>query len=269
MYMLPLIVAELDADKNRNIVGQIGFFDEGSQFSGMNEMSAPDLEEFPYNELLKYEKEITGLYISGHPMDEYKDLSEKIRADRIIDILESDGLMSSKYKDNSRVSVFGIISKVEKKITKNNSTMCFVVLEDLTATIECIVFSKQYADSVMHLQAGNIVLVEGRLSLREDREPSVICERIRANPKNLYKDTADMTANKKKRRGIFIRYSSKDKQSETKLNIMLDVFKGDFPIYSYHTDTEKYKLSGYICNQNPVMVELKHIFGDENVVIRQ
>lgn len=268
MYMLPLIVAELDADKNRNIVGQIGFFDEGSQFSGMNEMSAPDLEEFPYNELLKYEKEITGLYISGHPMDEYKDLSEKIRADRIIDILESDGLMSSKYKDNSRVSVFGIISKVEKKITKNNSTMCFVVLEDLTATIECIVFSKQYADSVMHLQAGNIILVEGRLSLREDREPSVICERIRANPKNLYKDTDDMTTNKKKRRGIFVRYNSKDKQSETKLNIMLDVFKGDFPIYSYHTDTGKYKLSGYICNQNPVMVELKHIFGDENVVIR-
>ena len=64
-------------------------------------------------------------------MDEYKDVSLKAKADRISDLLESDGSFSSKYKDNSSVRILGIISRLEKKTTKNNSTMCFVELEDL------------------------------------------------------------------------------------------------------------------------------------------
>lgn len=268
LYMLPIIVAELDADKNRNVIGQIGFFDEGSKFSHMNEVSAPDLEEMPYNELLRFEKEITGLYISGHPMDEYKELSQKINADRISDIIDSDGSFGSKFKDNSKVKIMGIISRLEKKTTKNNSTMCFVEIEDISSSVECLVFSKLFADRAMLLQVGNIVLIRGRLSMREDREPSVICETIEPNPTNLYKNEKNSEPQKKQRKGIFLRLYSDNTKAERKVNLLLDIFSGTFPVYCYYTDTKVYKAVGHVSLNEPMVDEMKHILGEENVVVR-
>ncbi len=269
LYMLPIIISELDADKNRNVIGQIGFFDEGSAFSELNDMTAPDLEEMPKNELLRFEKEITGLYISGHPMEEYKDLAQKINADVISRIIESDGSFDSEFKDNSQVKILGIISKLEKKTTKNNSTMCFVQLEDMSASIECIVFSKLFADRAMLLQPGNIVLIRGRLSLREDREPSVICETIEPNPSNIYKDTEKNNPQKKQRSGIFVRLSSTDNKKIRKIELLKDIFQGTFPVYCYYTDSKVYKPMGYIELNDAVLQELKVICGEDNVVLRK
>lgn len=269
LYMLPIIVSELDADKNRNVIGQIGFFDEGSEFSGLNEITAPDMEEMPYKELLNFEKDITGLYISGHPMDEYKELSEIIRADRISEILESDGSFGSKFKDNSNVRVMGIISKLEKKTTKNNSTMCFVQLEDISASIECIVFSKLFADRATLLQTGNIVLIRGRLSMREDREPSIICETIEPNPSNIYKEIKKEEPKKKQRSGIFLRLDSESSEKDRKIKILIDIFSGTFPVYYYYTDSKTYKTAGYVSLNDPMISEFEHILGEDNVVVRK
>ncbi len=266
LHMLPAIISDLDADKNKNVIGQIGFFDEDSGFSYSNEFTAPDIPELPYNELLSYEKQITGLYISGHPMDEYKDIASKVKADVIADILEGDSTFGSKYKDNSRVKLYGIISKVEKKSTKNNATMCFVILEDLSASIECIVFSRQYAERVHLLQAGNIVLISGRLSLREDREPSVVCETIDPNPKNLIKE-ADKKE-KKQRKGIFLRVENSSCAEIKKIRTLINIFEGDFPVYIFFKDTGKYEHMGYVKMNVPMCNEFKEIIGDENVVVR-
>ena len=268
LSVLPTIISAIDEDKNKNIIGQIGFFDEGSEFSQADEIAVPDLEEMPYNELLKYEKDITGLYISGHPMDEYKELSEKVNADKIIDILESDGSFGSKYKDNSDVKILGIISRLEKKTTKNNSTMCFVDIEDLTAGVECLVFSKLFADRANLLQLGNIVLIRGRLSMREDREPSIICESIDPNPSNIYKDKAAGPI-KKKRNGLFLRVESSGCESSRKIALLIDIFDGTFPVYCYYNDTGEYKSAGYVSLNEPMLNELRYILGDDNVVLRQ
>ncbi len=266
LHMLPSIISDLDADKNKNVIGQIGFFDEDSGFSYSNEFAAPDIEEIPYNELLALEKQITGLYISGHPMDEYKDIASAVKADVISEILESDASFGSKYKDNSRVKLYGIISKVEKKSTKSNSTMCFVTLEDLSASIECIVFSRQYAERVHLLQAGNIVLIGGRLSLREDREPSVVCETIEPNPKNILKQQTK--PEKKQRKGIFLRVENAQCTCMTKIKTLIDIFQGDFPVYIFFRDTGKYECAGYVRMNKPMCEEFKTMIGDENVVIR-
>ncbi|MBQ8503738.1 MAG: DNA polymerase III subunit alpha [Clostridia bacterium] len=269
LYMLPIIVGELEADKNRNVIGQIGFFDEGSEFSHMNSISAPELEEMPYNELLRFEKDITGLYISGHPMDEYKELSEKIKADKIADIIESDGSFGSKFKDNSKVKIMGIISRLEKKTTKNNSTMCFVEIEDISSSIECLVFSRLFADRAMLLQPGNIVLIRGRLSMREDREPSVICETIEPNPSNIYKEEKNKEPQKKQRSGIFLRLSSENQAADRKIKLLCDIFPGTFPIYYYYTDSKVYKKAGHVSYNEPMVEELRYILGEENVVVRK
>ncbi len=259
LYMLPIIISELDADKNRNVVGQIGFFDSDSGFSFENEMTAPKLEEMPKNELLAYEKEITGLYISGHPMDEYAGIFSKLKCDTISDILENNGSFDTKYKDNSSVKIFGIVTRIEKKITKNNSTMCFVEIEDIGASIECIVFSKLYADRINHLKAGNILLIRGRLSMREDREPSVICESIEPNPKNLYKDV--LTEDK----GISVCVKESDTGALAKLRILVELFQGTTPLFvQYNNNSERYVL-GKIRLNNEIKKELCFICGENNV----
>lgn len=266
LHMLPKIISDLDADKNKNVVGQIGFFDIDSGFSFENDFKAPKMDEMPLNELLKYEKEITGLYISGHPMDEYRDISEKINADSIADILNSDNEFGSKYKDNCNVKIYGIISKIEKRTTKSNSTMCFLTVEDISASIECIVFAKQYAEKIQYLQAGNIILLRGRLSLREDKEPTVVCESIEPNPKNTMKE--DNKPQKKQRKGIFLRLPGRNYDKIAKVNILLDIFSGTFPVYGYFADEEKYEIIGYVNLNKPLIDELKYHIGNENVVVR-
>ena len=266
LYMLPVIAAELDADKNRNIAGQIGFFDEGSQFAGMNEIKAPDLEELPRKELLYFEKEITGLYISGHPMDEFNEVSRRIKADTISEIVESDGSFGSRYKDNSRVKIYGIISRVEKKTTKNNSVMCFVTVEDISASIECIVFSKLYADRVMQLQAGNVIVVTGRLSLREEKEPTVVCDTIEPNPYNTLKREIP---EKKQRKGLFLRVESSTCAVKQKLDEIFRYNAGTTDLYYFYTDTKKYKHIAEISYDEALLERLSELLGNENVVIRK
>lgn len=264
--MLPGVIADLEADKNKNVVGQIGFFDEDSGFSFKNDFVIPDVEEFPYMELLSMEKEITGLYITGHPMDEFRHIFDIIKADSIAEIHEADSGFGSKYKDNCPVKLYGIISKIEKKTTKSNSTMCFVTIEDISSSIECIVFSKQYAQRVQLLQGGNIVVITGRLSLREDKEPTVVCENIEPNPKNIYKNKPE--EKKKQRKGIFLRIESKQSPDYEKISNLIKQNKGDFPVYIYPEDTGKYELAGTVELSSYLCDDLKAFLGEKNVVVR-
>ena len=266
IYLLPLVTSQLDEDKRKNIVGQIGFFDNDSSFAPKEQFTAPKMDEIEYEKLLEYEKEVTGLYLSGHPMEKYKELSEKIKADKIAEIISSAGEFNSKYKDNCNVLLLGSIASVQRKVTKNNSSMGFIRLEDLTGTIECIVFSKLYAERALLIQNGNVVLIRGRLSLREDREPSVVCESIEPNPKNI---VSVEQPKKKKRTGAFIRVKDKADPKLNKLETLKKIFFGAFPIYCYYEDSGKYELFGTIELSEPVIDELNFIFGNENVAVRK
>ena len=262
IHTLPMIIEQIDSDKNRNFVGQIGFFDEDSGFNFSSEIAAPDLPEMPLSELLAYEKATTGLYISGHPMDEYRGIGIKIKADRISDILSG----NEKYFDNGRVKIYGIISRIEKKNTKNNQVMCFIDVEDITSSIECVVFSRLYADKIHLLSVGTIVFIEGKLSMREDREPSVICENIMSNPKNIEK--TEIEPKKNQRKGLFLRIENKTSPVNRKVRLLLDIFEGNYPVYAYYEDIKKYEPLGYVNINEPLLKEMVHILGDENVIKR-
>ena len=268
IYMLPVIVSQLDNDKSRNIVGQIGFFDEGSQFASGNEPKAPDMEEMPYNELLAKEKEIAGLYLTGHPMKEYEHIAKAIKADKISVLLSAeDGV--GEYSDNCNVKIYGLISRIERKTTKNGSTMCFIDVEDLTGTIECIVFSKLYTERALLVQTGNIVLIRGRLSFREDKEPTVVCESVESNPKNVLVTQSEEKPQKKKRCGIFVRVPNLSDSRLRKLELLLQIFEGGFPVYLFDCETSKYKLMGTTELNEPLVNECKRVFGSENIAVRK
>ena len=144
--------------------------------------------------------------------------------------------------------------------------MCFIDVEDITSGIECIVFSRLYADKIHLLSVGTIVLIEGKLSMREDREPSVICESISPNPKNIEKTGKEVKKNQRK--GLFLRISSKDSPEMRKTELLLQIFEGDYPVYVYYEDTKKYEASGFVKLNEPMLNEMKIILGDDNVVVR-
>lgn len=268
IYMLPSVISQLDGEKNRNITGQIGFFDEGSKFANANELKAPPMEEMPISEYLSYEKEICGLYLSGHPMQEYKHISEYIKADKISELIDAqEGF--SKYKDNCPVKIFGLVSSVTRKITKSGSSMCFAEIEDLTGSIECIVFSSLYAEKALMLQVGNIVVISGRLSFRDDKDPNIIAQSVDPNPKNTINLNASTSPEKKKREGLFIKVNGKDDVRLKKLKTLFSIFDGNFPTYIYDSAEKKYSFLTNVELSDALVKECKHIFSEQEVVLQK
>ena len=102
--------------------------------------------------------------------------------------------------------------------------------------------------------------------MREDREPSVVCESISPNPKNVEKETAQKKKNQRK--GLFLRVSTKDSLEMRKINLLLEIFEGDYPVYAFYEDTKKYEALGFVKINEPMMNEMNNILGDSNVVIR-
>ena len=270
IYMLPIIVSQLETDARNNVAGQIGFFDEGSLFAAQNEPAAPAMDELPRETMLHDEKAITGLYLSGHPMAAYDDLAARVHADRVCDLLLAAETQSS-YRDGGSVRLFGLVEHVEKKTTKNGGTMAFVRLEDRTGSIECLVFSRLFQEKQLLLREGEIVYGEGRLSLREEKEPTVVLERLDPNPKNVQKQPASSPEKpqKKQRAGLFVRLKSADDPRLEKLQTLTEIFsEGTFPVYTFDPGSGAYRFFGTLENCESVLRELQHQFGEENVVRR-
>ncbi len=259
MLNLNSVVASVEMTKRRNIDGQIGLFDLGN----IEDSSEPELdraEEFGRLEMLNYEKETTGLYISGHPMAEYVGLSKQIKAAPVSDLLEAAGDEVSPYKDGAVVKVFGIISSVKKKITKNDSTMAFVTVEDITSSIEVIVFPKVYERYANMLSVGSVTVIKGRLSLRDDEDSKIVADSFEPCPKE---------EKKAKKSGMFLRFGSEnDPRVKAALNI-LDGGAGAVPVYFFFSDKKKYVNTGLtFSGDDERRTKLCELLGEGNVVIQ-
>ena len=183
------IIDSISDSSKKNFKGQVSMFDLGSS----NEEEENDLEKLKYTyhtlkeysdkELLSMEKEMLGIYISGHPLAELKEQIEaqtnistlKIREG--LEELEQTGNLP--FRDGQNVKFAGIINSIKKKYTKNNKIMAFVNIEDLYGNMEVIVFENAYQTAGESLMEENIVIVEGRLSIREeDQNVSIIASKI-------------------------------------------------------------------------------------------
>jgi DNA polymerase-3 subunit alpha len=172
--------------KKNNIRGQISLFETaGGGRKKPPEDCLPDIQEYDKKTLLGFEKEILGLYISGHPLDEYRKELERCASVTTYQL----GLLSEQESqvgqrdtglmDGSTVRVAGMVADRKNKTTKNNDMMAFVLLEDLYGTVELIVFPRVYRESLELLNEGSIILAEGRLNFREDEDPKIICDSIK------------------------------------------------------------------------------------------
>ena len=293
LQSLPVVMETLEADKRRNIDGQLGFFDMSAAFGEDTGPALPAVDEFPAVEKLRMEKESTGLYLSGHPMMEYADAAKKVQAARISDLLEAAQEYSTRYIDNAQVTLLGIVSSMKKKITKSDATMAFLSVEDMYGAIEVIVFPRIFTENAVKLQEGNVILLSGRLSLREDEDPKVICDLVEAVPDPRHVPAGFQQKQRKKafsaavpaaqpvritpsetkakRRGLFLRFASKDAPERVRAERVLRIFDGTAPLYYYYCDTQTYETrppAEFIDPNEPMFRELRRILGQDNVVFR-
>lgn len=262
LLSLPNMLSYLDNTKRKSLDGQLGFFD----ISGVQD-SEPELikaEELSHEELLAMEKEVSGLYLSGHPMAKYAKEAEMLKIDSISTILTSEEI-----HDNSSTEILGIITNVTKKITKSNSTMAFITVEDISGSVEVLLFPKTLSDNAALISEGKIVRIQGRVSLREEEDLKIICNRIeKFDPSTVVVSDNKASKMTKKRKGLFLRFSSAEAKEIETAEKFMRIFEGNTWVYYYYTDTGRYDaqpIEKCVDINAPLLKELKRILGDKNV----
>ncbi len=271
------LLADIDRVQKNNISGQINLFDSAPA-EVKTEYRLPPMEEFPAPQILKMEKETTGLYITGHPLSAYTKLIKKLRSVEIGDILAHEEGRNKAVKDGNSIRVVCIITGKKMKATKNDDTMAFLSIEDLTGSLEVLVFPKVLAACSGLLQEGAALVLEGRLSLREDEDPKILCERvIPADQALSAKEAAapDQREEKKtagkpgRRKGLYLKAPSRGSEAFEKASNLLSIFEGPTPVYVFFEDTGKLTLapqSMWVEYNQPLLTELKRVLGEKNAV---
>ena len=271
LAVLDSIFEGLATEKKNNIKGQIGFFDtvesEKDSF-----IKFPDLEEFPQKELFKMEKEITGLYMSGHPLVEFTDLIKNQSYAKIGDIISISKVEEAKYKDGDKIKILAIISDVKLKTSKNNNTFAYVNIEDMYGSMEMMVFGSVLEKSSFLLMEGNIVEIHARISVREDEEPKLICDEI-IPPAKINRNKINSNEEKvSKNAGLYIKVKKKESFEYERAMLLLSIFEGTTPVYIFFEESNKLVLAPrrlWISKNDVLIEELKRKIGDKNVVLKE
>lgn len=179
MSVYGLYMDNIAQDRKRNMAGQMSLFDlvdDGEKENMTAEL--PDIGEYTKNEMLAYEKEVLGIYVSGHPLEEYESVWNKHITNKTSDFTLDEETGKTKVTDNTRATVGGIIESKTIKYTKNNKVMAFLSIEDLVGTVEVIVWPNDYEKNANWLNEDSKVFIEGRVSAEEDKDAKLICDRI-------------------------------------------------------------------------------------------
>ena len=266
------IFKSVETDVGRNVEGQLDLF---SQLSGESAGAAgedfhiEDHGEFPLPELLKMEKEVSGLYLSGHPLDGYRQQIQKIGACRIADLI---GDEARRY-DGKHVNIVCAVIKSKFMTTRSNTMMAFTNVEDLSGTMEIIVFPKVLADCRSALQDNAVVVINGRVSVKEEENAKLVAEKI--TPIEEYSANgaaAPRPAQEKPaRKGMYLKVPSRSCPQFAKVENLLSIFEGSLPVYIYFEDQKQLTLAPrnlWSMEHELLTCELKRILGDGNVAFK-
>lgn len=173
------IVDHVNQEKKYAMTGQMTLFDMvGEEEKEQFEIKLPDVGEYSKENLLAFEKEVLGVYLSGHPLQEYEDKWRKSISATTLDFQPDEETGRAKVHDGTREIVGGMITAKTIKHTKTNQMMAFLSLEDLVGTVEVIVFPRDYEKNREYLEIDKKIFVKGRVSEEEERPSKLICETI-------------------------------------------------------------------------------------------
>ena len=251
------------SSKKRNLDGQMGMFalleDEPAA-----RIPIPTLPELSKAERMLMEKETTGIYLSGHPMDDYRPYLVGTHVVPIGALMEE----GNPYEDDQIVSIAGIVQSVKMKTTRNNSVMAYVTVEDDTASIELLAFSKVINEHGSYLRENSPVIITGRLSIREEKDPQIIVNRARpiTDVTQGYRP-AEEAIPKGPPKTLYLKLDHPQSRLFRKVRAILQMFPGEEPAVIYFADIQKQ--SRGTCQMDAQMLqELKNLLGEGNVVVK-
>lgn len=273
------------AARKRNLEGQFDLFGGfgGDTEAAVDEVPLPDIPEFSRAELMRMERETTGLYLTGHPMDEYRDVVRRLRSVSLGAILSDFGGEDGpkQFHDEQRVILACVVTGVKTKTTRNNTMMAYVDLEDDTGSIEMLVFARVLGECGSYLQEGNAVVVDGRISVRDEKAPQIMCNSVRplaeAGPAEASYSGGPSTIRGESgaaRPGVipgkdklYLKVPSITDDRVAYIRKVLVMFPGTGKLVLYAEDTKKqYGISCLI--HTSLVREMQEVLGAENVVVK-
>jgi len=251
--------------RKKNLEGQMGLFSLLEEVESAARIPIPKLPERSRAELMTMEKETTGIYISGHPMDDYRKFLQNSRVVPIANLMAED----SAYQDDQIVSVAGIVQNIKMKTTRNNSVMAYITVEDDTASLEMLAFSNVLNQYSSYLRENSPVVITGRLSLRDDKEPQIVINRARPiSDFSEREPEVDRRPDTGKLAGtLYLRLPGEEGKLFPKVKAILNMFPGDSAAVLYFADTKLRRGTRCTIAQNMVR-ELKNVLGEANVVLK-
>ncbi len=265
LTMLDAVLESVADDGRKNIAGQFDLFGEGGG-SISAQVAVPDVEEFSRAELMSMERETTGLYLTGHPMDEYRDAARRAGAVNIGAILSDFAEESGpeRFSDEQMVTVAGIISGKRTRTTRNGTLMAYIQLEDDTGSIELLAFQRVLDTCGGYIAENVAVVVRGRISVRDEKEPQIVVDSLR--PISDAVDNAMMRPGQKGPAKLWVRLPGQSARVMRRIELLLEMFPGEDKLILYFSDSGR--RLGASCLVHPALVEeLKGMAGEENVKV--
>ncbi len=285
LQMAPQLLDQLDNRNRYAVDGQVGFFDAAEQ-AGEMPIDAPDVPELPFAELLQMEKDATGMYLTGHPLTPYKEHYKALRANRLDRVLSAIEEGSDTYADGTTLRLLCLVSSVRTQMTKSGARMAYLQLEDLYGSIEMVAFPKQFAQYEELMQPSQVLLVQGRLDIQEEKEPKLLGERIDLVPKEVpaaphkanesgYSRQPAPTPSEKSakstqsaRAGVYLRLPTDSGEQYEQIARLLPQHAGTLPVYIRFADSGKLvraPQSWWVEPLPALLEELKRVLGADNV----
>ena len=276
------VIDSVTSSKRKNLEGQLDLFGMGEEIES-TEITFPNIPELRKSEMLSMEKETTGLYLSGHPMDEYKELAALANASTIrhvIDDLKGE-VQNPYFRDGMQVRLACVITKSRSRSTKNGQLMAYVNVEDMTGGLELVVFPSVLNQSSSYIKEDTAVLIEGKIDAREEDTPKIIVSNIYPlteqqiyslkNNKNGSQLTQKQAANQSTEK-LYVKVSSiNSDDAKAATEILKNSTRGNIPVVFYEENTKKKLLSSramWINKDFKILEKLRFILGQDSVIMK-
>ena len=261
------VLEAVSRSEKENISGQFDLFGGGLDESpAPAKIAIPNVEEYSAQEKMQMEKETTGLYLTGHPMDQYKDAARRAGAVSVgavmNDFAAEDGPRS--FSDGQYVTLAGVVASIRTRTTKNNSLMSYVQLEDDTGTMELVVFQRALDNGGGYLAENNAVIVRGRISARDEKEPQLTVDTIRPiSDLNAPASSAPPPPAQK----LWVKLPSLSDPRLKRIELILTMFPGNNQLIIYG-EQEKKRVGSPCLIHEGLILELEEMLGKENVIVK-
>lgn len=250
-----------------NIDGQLDLFGDYSGGSlAPAAIAIPQLEEYSPMELMAMEKETTGLYLSGHPMDAYRDAVRRLGAAPLGTVMAdfaADG-GPSRFSDNQYITVAGVVAAAKTRSTRSNTLMSYIQLEDDTGAMELIAFQKALDKGGAYIKENSAIIVTGRISLRDEKEPQLMVDSIRPIS-DMNQPGGELPPPPEQK--LWVKLKSQDDPELQRIRLILSMFPGRQQMIIYCQKEQK-RIGAKCLIHEGLVAELRERLGSENVVIK-